>query len=293
MLALVFATAILMQQDDGVKLAHSELDKTIAKFAGREEKFTLGAARECIHQIQMAAEAFDRGGRPKEAVAIYDGAVERISKAISGAEMKTPELRKLQGHLEKGRRRAAALEDDARKAAAYRYGLERGVMVWAAEVNLAGDLMNLSLSCIQAGDLEEALDALREVEDRLAPLRQSTFEATPQSVRMPPMIRARIYSMQGKWKDAAGELRRGLDILPEFLGQDLEFKKLHRKPEDYDKLLKQLETRGEDDPDARLLHGFEVYFSEGRDKSRAIFKKILEKSPEDKAAKVFLAKLDE
>jgi tetratricopeptide (TPR) repeat protein len=100
-----------------------------------------------------------------------------------------------------------------------------------------------------------------------------------------------VRAAQGRIKEGAEDLRRGLDRIPAWLDRDLDFKdSLHAKPEDHAKFVKDLEARGED-ADALLLLGHERYFSEDRAKSKELFERVLKKKPDDRAAKIFLAKL--
>jgi tetratricopeptide (TPR) repeat protein len=294
MIPLLF-TAMLLVQDpppqDPVKDLEKELDRILAACAALEEKLTLGGAGECLHAARSAMAAAERAGDAKTQVAIGAAAVDRISKAVTALESRSSELRRVQNQLERGRKRAAAAADDSKRAAAYKYALERAALVVNSVSGEATDLVNLGIECARSGAQEEAEDALVEAESRLPSLRASTWDGTAEAPRMAAVLLSRVRAAQGRIKEGAEDLRRGLDRIPAWLDRDLDFKdSLHAKPEDHAKFVKDLEARGED-ADALLLLGHERYFSEDRAKSKELFERVLKKKPDDRAAKIFLAKL--
>src|SRR5262245_34896171 len=244
---LVLAAALLAQDPDPLKDFEREVDRILAACAGFEEKFTLGAAGECLQQAKSAAATAERAGDAKSPPLIYAVAIERISKAITALDSKSAELRRLQNQLERGRKRAAAAADDAKRDVARRYALDRAGLVVNAAVAEAVDLVNLGIDCARHESLEEADDALVEAESRLSALRASTWEATSDGPKLAPVILSRVRAAQGRIKEAADDLKRGIERCPAWLDRDHDAKEvLHAKPEDHDKLVKSLESRGED-----------------------------------------------
>ena len=291
MLHFALLAAILVQDPDPVKDLEKELDRIVTSAAALEEKFTLGAAAECLAAAKTYAAMAERSGDMPARLAIATAAIDRISKAVTALESRSSELRRVQNQLERGRKRAAAATDDEKRAAALRYALDRASMVVSAATGEAGELVNLGLECARAGAAEEAEDALTEAEAKLPTLRATTWEATPEAPRLAAVILSRVRASQGRIKEAAEDLRRGLDRVPDWLDRDLNFRdSLHAKPEDHAKFVKSLETRG-DDADALLLLGHERYFSEDRAKSKELFERVIQKRPDDRAARKFLEKL--
>ncbi len=294
MIPVLLAAMFLVQDpapQDPVKDFEKELDRNLAACAALEEKFTLGAAGECLQQAKVYAGVAERAGDAKARAAIGAAAIDRISKGVTALETRSSDLRRLQNQLERGRKRAAAATDDAKRAAALQYALDRAGLVVSSISGEATDLVNLGIECARSGALDEAEDALVEAESKLPSLRASTWDATAEAPRMAAVLLSRVRAGQGRIKEAAEDLRRGIDRLPAWLDRDLDFKEsLHAKPEDHAKFVKSLETRG-DDADALLLLGHERYFSEDRAKSKELFERVIKKRPEDKAAKKFLEKL--
>jgi tetratricopeptide (TPR) repeat protein len=293
MIALTLLAAVLMQDPDPVRDLERELDRILAACAAREEKFTLGAAGECVRQARTAGAAAERAGDPKMEAAVYALAGDRISKAVGALENRPSELRRLQNQLERGRKRAAAAPEGPRRTAALRYALDRAGLVATAGSAEATDLVNVALDCLRTGAYDEAEDALVEAESRLPSLRASTWEATAEAPRLAAVLLSRVRAAQGRIAEAAEDLRRGIDRIPTWLDREIDFKEsLHKSPEDHAKYVKALEARG-DDADALLLLGHERYFSEDRPKSKEIFERVLKKKPDDRAAKKFLEKLSD
>jgi len=295
MIEFVLLAAALLQEPvpDPVKDLEKELDRILAACAALEEKFTLGGAGECLQQARAAMAAAERAGDAKAQAAVAATAIDRISKAVTALESKTSELRRVQNQLERGRKRAAPLVDDAKRATALRYAIDRALLVVSGVSGEATDLVNLGLDYARNGAQEEAEDALVEAESKLPALRASSWETTSEAPRMAPVILARVRAAQGRIKEAAEDLRRGIERLPTWLDRELDFKEaLHAKPEDHAKFVKSLEARG-DDADALLLLGHERYFSEDRAKSKDLFERVIKKRPDDRAAKKFLEKLGE
>ena len=293
MISLLLAAAVLAQEpaQDPVKDLQAELDRIVAACAALEEKFTLGAAGECLQQAKAFGSVAERAGDARAQAAIGALAIDRISKAVTELETRSSDLRRVQNQLERGRKRAAAEKDDAKRLVALRYSIDRAALVVSAVSNEATELVNLGIECARNGSLEEAEDALAEAESKSPALRASTWEATAEAPRMASVLLSRVRASQGKIKEAAEDLRRGIERLPTWLDRDHSAKEaLHAKPEDWEKLVKSLEARG-DDADALLLLGHERYFSEDRAKSKDLFERVIEKRPEDKAAKKFLEKL--
>lgn len=290
MIAIVMA-AVLIQDPDPVKDLEKELDRIVAACAAFDEKFTVGAAGECIQQARAAVAVADRAGDTKAPALIAAMVIDRISKAVNGLETRSSELRRVQNQLERGRKRAAAAADDAKRLAAYQYAIDRAAMVVSSVSGETADLVNLGIACIRKGEWDEAEDALAEAESRAPALRASTWEGTAEGPRMASVLLARVRAAQGKIKEGAEDLRRGIDRIPEWLDRDMAFKDvLHAKPEDCEKVVKSLEARG-DDPDALLLLGHERYFSADRAKSKELFERVLRRRPDDRAARKFLEKL--
>jgi tetratricopeptide (TPR) repeat protein len=294
MIAIALLAAALLQEPDPAKDLEKELDRILAACAATEEKFTLGAAGECLQQARLASAAAERSGDAKAQGAIAAMAIDRVSKAVSALESRSSELRRVQNQLERGRKRAAAAADESKRAAALRYAIDRATLVVSAASGETADLVNLGLEYSRAGDWEEAEDALAEAESKLPLLRASTWETTAEAPRMATLLLARVRAAQGRIKEAAEGLRQGLERMPSWLEKEVDFKEsLHAKPEDHAKFIKSLEGRG-DDPDALLLLGHERFFSpEERPKSKELFDRVIRKRPNDSAAKAFLKKLSE
>ena len=296
MFEIVLVAAVLLQEPapDPVKDFEKELDRILAACAALEEKFTLGSAGECLQLARQAVANAERLGDPKAQAAIGAAAIDRISKAVTALESRSSELRRVQNQLERGRKRAAAAADDPKRGAALRYALDRAALVVSEASGEATDLVNLGIEYSRVGDWEEAQDALAEAESRMPALRASTWEATAEAPRMAALLLSRARAAQGQIKEAAEDLRRGLDRMPAWLDREIDFKEaLHAKPEDHAKFVKDLEARG-DDPDALLLLGNERYFSpEERAKSKELFDRVIRKRPDDRAAKAFLKKFSE
>jgi tetratricopeptide (TPR) repeat protein len=294
MIAIALLAAALLQEPDPAKDLEKELDRILAACAATEEKFTLGAAGECLQQARLASAGAERAGDPKAQGAIAVMTIDRVSKAISALESRSSELRRVQNQLERGKKRAAAAADESKRAAALRYAIDRAAVIVSAASGEAADLVNLGIECSRLGDWEEAEDALAEAESKTPLLRASTWEATAEAPRMASVLLSRARAAQGRIKDAAEDLRRGLDRMPEWLDKEIDFKEaLHAKPEDHAKFVKSLESRG-DDPDALLLLAHERFFSpEERPKSKELFDRVIRKRPNDSAAKAFLKKLAE
>jgi hypothetical protein len=294
MIALVIA-AMLAQEEDPALRVGKDLDRIIGAFAGREEKFTIGAAGECLRLARVAGQEVGRAGAPAAEAAVYAAALDRISRAIGALENRPSELRRIQNHLERGRKRAAAIEDGAKKAAALRYAIDRASLVFSGEASGVADLVNTALDCLRNGAPAEAEDALVEAEAKLPALRASTLEASPEAPRMAAILLSRARAAQGRLREAADDLRRGIGLLPTWLDRELDFKEaLHAKPEDHAKFVKALEAKAAEDADALLLLGHERFFSpEERAASREIFEKVLKRRPDDAAAKKFLEKLNQ
>ena len=292
MSTLILALLLLQEPpSDPLKDFEREADRIVAACAAFEEKFTLGAAGECLYQAKAAAAAAERASDSKAPALIHAAAIDRISKAVSALETRSSELRRLQNLLERGRKRAAAAVDETKREAALKYALDRATLVVNGAAGEAVDLVNLGIECSRNGLLDEAEDALSEAESRLSLLRASTWEATTEGPRMAPVILSRVRAAQGRIKEAADDLRRGIERCPGWLDRDHDAKEvLHAKPEDHDKLVKSLESRGED-ADALLLLAHERYFSKDRAKSKDLFERVLKKKPGDTAAKAFLEKL--
>jgi tetratricopeptide (TPR) repeat protein len=292
---LTFVLALLLVQEppptDPLKDFEREADRILAACAAFEEKFTLGAAGECLQQAKMAAAAAERAGDAKAPALIHAAAIDRISKAVKEHDKPSSELRRLQNQLEKGRKRAAAAPDEAKKEAALRYALDRATLVVNTAMNESVELVNMGIECSRNGLLDEAEDALVDGESKMSLLRASTWEATSKGPRMAPVLLSRVRAALGRFKEAADDLRRGVERCPEWLEETFDGKEaLHAKPEDHDKLVKSLESRGED-VDALLLLAHERYFSKDRAKSKDLFERVLKKKPGDSAAKAFLEKL--
>jgi len=297
MIPLLFATLFLVQDlppQDPVKEFEKELDRILTACTSFDEKFTLGAAGECLQQARLAVAAAERAGDAKAEASIGATTIDRLSRAVSALESKSSELRRVQNQLERGRKRAAAAADEAKKTAALRYAIDRAALVVSAATGEATELVNLGLELMRSGAWEEAEDALVEAESKLPALRASSWESTIEGPRMAAVLLARVRAAQGRIKEGAEDLRRGLDRIPTWLDREIDFKEtLHAKPEDHAKFVKALESRG-DDPDALLLLGHERFFSpEGRAKSKDLFERVLKKRPDDSAAKAFLKKLSE
>lgn len=294
MIAAVLAAAVLVQDPDPVKDALDAFDKTITAFAAREEKFTLGAAGQLLGQAFRLGQPLEQGGKPGKAAAVYEGAADRVSKAISALESKPPDLRRLQGQIEKGRRRAAAIADETAKARAMRFALERAHLVFRAEADLAVHLTNLGIDYLREGALDEAAEAFLEAEEKQPQLKFSAPEESPQGPRVATFFLCRVRLLKGDLKTAAADLRRGLEAMPEWLDKDYDFKNLHAQPEDHAKLLKNLEEKSAGGHgDALLLWAHEQFFSEHRDKAKPILEKAAKAAPGDKAVERFLKKLEE
>lgn len=297
MISILFAALFLVQDpppQDPVKEFEKELDRILAACAAFEEKFTLGAAGECLQLARQAVAEADRAGDAKAPISIGSTTIDRLSKAVSALESKSSELRRVQNQLERGRKRAGAAADEEKKGAALRYALDRASLVVSSASGEATELVNLGLELMRSGAWEEAEDALAEAESKLPVLRASSWETTIEGPRMAAVLLARVRAAQGRVKEGADDLRRGLEKIPTWLDREIDFKEtLHLKPEDHAKFVKSLESRG-DDPDALLLLGHERYFSaEGRAKSKDLFERVLKKRPDDSAAKAFLKKLEE
>ena len=283
--------AVLLQDPDPAKDLEKELDRIVAACAATEEKFSVGAAGECIQQMRAAVGAAERAGDAKSQAPFAAMVIDRICKVVAALDTRSPELRRLQSQLERGRKRAAAAADDAKKTSALLYALDRASLIVSSVSNEAVELANLGMDSMRRGEWEEAEDALAEAESKMPALRASTWDATAQAPRMASLLLSRARAAQGKIKEAADDLRRGVERIPEWLDRDMAFKDvLHSKPEEWTKLVKSLEARG-DDPDALLLLGHEKYFSEERAKSKDLFERVLKKRPGDPAALKFLEKL--
>jgi len=293
MIALMFAAAVLAQDEDPARRIEKDLDRIIGAFAGREEKFTVGAAGDCLRVARAAGHEAVKAAAPPVEAAVYGTALDRISRAIGALENKPSELRRIQNHLERGRKRAASIEDAGKKAAALRYALDRAFLVFSAEASGTADLVNMALDYLRNGAPAEAEDALVEAEAKLPALRASTLEDSPEAPRMAAILLSRARAAQGRIREAAEDLRRGVDLLPSWLDRELDFKEaLHAKPEDHAKFVKALEAKAAEDVDALLLLGHERFFSpEDRAASKEIFEKVLKRRPDDRAAKKFLEKL--
>ena len=290
MIAIILAAA-LVQDPEPLKEFEKEIDRILAACAGHEEKFTLGAAAECLQQTKVWGGVAERAGDAKSLAAIFASAVDRISKAVTALEERSSDLRRVQNQLERGKKRAASAKDAGKQVAALRYALERAGLITSAVMAEAENLVTLGLDCSKSGAYEEAEDALAEAESRMPSLRASTWDSSAEGPRLASVLLARVMAARGRIAEGAEALRRGIERNPGWLDRDLNFKEsMHANPEDHAKFVKSLEAFGED-PDALLLLGHERYFSPDRAKAKDLFERVMKKRPDDRAAKKFLEML--
>jgi tetratricopeptide (TPR) repeat protein len=289
-LALPLLAGAAPLQEDPVKDAQADLEKFLKKAA----PLTLGGLSESLQQTQEAANRQTAGKHVKEAAAICAAAFERLGKAIQELESRPPELRKALLQMEKARKRAADLAAEDKKLVAFRYAMERISLLHRDEANAAMGLVNLGISHTAEANYAEAEDALAEAEARLAALRGTSVETTPEAPRLAPIFLARARMLQGRYKEAAADLRRGLTLSPDWGDREYVFAKDFHKEGDYPKLLKKLEEYCDvnpDDRDAWLLLAHERYFSEKRDAAKKALEKVLKLDPRDAGAAYFLERL--
>ncbi len=286
--ALVLLAAAL-QDDDPVKVLEGELAKRMKTY----EKFTVGAFGEALRTTLQIASVAEQRGLEKRVPAVLETGLDTINRAILALETKPPELRRALGYLDKAKKRAAAVEEDAKKASALRYGIERAYLVWQTEVNATVSLANLAIDFIGSAGYDEAEEALKEVEERLPAVQGATMADTPEAPRLAPIFMSRIHLARGQWKEAAAALKRGIDRAPEWGDREIDIRKMHKEKE-YARIRKAIDenaAKNADDPDALLLQAYEVFFSADRKKAQPLLEAILKKDAKNKYAQYFLERI--
>jgi len=293
MITLLLALACL--QEDPAGDAARELDALVKK-ASASGPFGIGAAKEYLELAGQHAGRQIAGKNLKGGIEILALAFDGLAKAIQALETKSPELRKVLMQLEKGKKRAAEAKDDEARGVAYRYAIDRCGLLHSQEAGLSAGLFNMGVEYLSDGNLAEAEEAFTDADAMHAALRGTTPEATPQGPRWAAIFLARVRMMQGKYKQGAADLRRGLAAAPEFVGQEVAYAKLTKKEGEYAKILAKVEDYlklNNDDKDALLLYAHEKFFSEKRSSAKEPLMKVLQLDAKDSAAKLLMEHVED
>jgi len=287
MLRLILILAI---QEDAVEAALSKVRQAIAD----SRSVNLARAAELLKLIQNEGTFFESQGKAAEQAGLYRQSSEALFRALEAQESKTGQTRRAILALQKAARRAERKSTDAEKVGTYRFAFSRIELAFQVESAEVRALVSLGLDCFREGLLEEAEEALREAEDRLPAILGKDLETTDKNARLGPMLLAQTYLASGRYTEAGLAARRSVELVPDWGEEDLDLRTLHKSGEGYDSFLRKLEEhvgKNPDDLDARLLLGYQLFFSPKREKSKAVFESILDKRKDDKGAAYFLERL--
>jgi hypothetical protein len=256
--------------------------------------FTVGALADGLGVVLQHGQEAESRKDFKAAAALYDAGAQTLASAVMALETRPPELRRAAGHLEKARKRAAAMEPDEKRVAALLYGLRRAELVYVLEVSAVTDLFNLAVRLLSEGHLAESEDALQEIDDRFPALANAVVTDTPQAIRWVPFIRSRIHLVRGQYREAADALRVGLTRAPEWADEERAIVKIHAREGEAERIAKALEdhlAKNADDLNALLLQAHDAFFGKDPRLAEPLFRAILKKDAENKEAKYFLERI--
>ncbi|MBI2899844.1 MAG: hypothetical protein HYY17_06645 [Planctomycetes bacterium] len=283
-------TGLCRGQDDPVAQAMEKIRKAI----GETRSINLARTVELLKVIRNEGTFLESQKKAKEQAALYAQAADALARALEAQEARTGPLRKAVLTLQKASRRAEKKKTDEARVGAWRYAFDRIALAFQVESAELRALVSLGLDCFREGEFEEAEEALKEAEERLPAILGRDLETTDKNARFASMILAQTYLATGRYAEAGAAARRGVRLVPDLADEEIHLRDLHKNAEDYDSYLRKLDEHVAKNPadlDARFLLGFQIYFSPGRAKAKAVFEGLRERNKDDEGAAYFLEKM--
>ncbi len=254
------------------------------------KRLSLGALAETVDlSIAYGAPAWN-GGDHKACAAFYEDTVASILKELTGDAVGSAGRKGFE-ELKVASERAAAAKTADEKAWALRYGFDRVLLALRLKTLEAQELVKLGNTCFGRGQPAEAVDALGAAVEIADDLIGSDPARLDIAARIAPILLAHALFSQGKFAEAAKALQRAARMVPE--GGTLKFKRRDMSPDRdaYDARLAELEAKVKESEDADLLFllGYERFFSDKRDESKALLERSRKLEP-DKAGPKWLLK---
>lgn len=280
----------LALQEDPVALAMAKIEQAMAQTPA----VNLARSAEILKLVQNEGTFFESVGKIAEQREVYRRSAEVLAKALEAQERPTGQTRRAILALQKAAKRAETKKTDEAKISTYRFAFSRIELAFQIESAEVRALVGLGLEAFREGLLEEAEEALRDADDRLPAILGKDLETTDKNARLGSMLLAQTFLAGGRYAEAGAAARRSIELVPDWGDEEFHLRDLCKTGEDYDSSLRKLDEhvgKNPNDLDARLLLGYQLYFSPQREKSKAVFESLLEKKKDDRGANYFLERL--
>ncbi len=281
---------LLCAQDDPVAAAMEKIRKSIAE----TPSLNLARSAEIVKVILNEGTFLESQKKVIEQAQVYAQAAAALGAALESQTQRTGPQRKCILGLQKAARRAEKKRTDEGRVGSFRYAFERVTLAFQVEVAELRALVSLGLDCYREGLLEEAEESLKEAEERLPHTLGKNLDSTDKNARLAPMVLAQIYLASARYAEGGAAARRSIANVPDLGDEQIHFRDLHQKGEEYDSHLRKLDEhvgKNPDDREARFLLAYQLYFSPDRAKSKPLFERLKAKDSEDRGAAYFLERL--
>ena len=287
-MTLLLALALATQEEapDRTK-TRAAIDEILAA-----KRLSLGTLSEAIElSIAFGAPTWNNGDH-KACAAFYGETVSSILKELAGDAVGAAGRKGFED-LKAASERADAAKTADDKAWALRYGFDRVLLAIRVKTIEAQEVTKLGNVCFARGQLAEAVDALTTAADLADDLTGSDPSKIDVTARIAPILLAHALFSQGKFADSAKSLRRAARIVPEVGSLKLKRREMSPDHDAYDARLAELEAKVKEAEDADLLFllGYEKFFSDKRDESKALLEKSRKLEPDKPGPKWLLKAL--
>ena len=256
---------------------------------GWKGKATLGLLREAIlPTIASGGAAFNKGD-VAGCAKLYRETATRLTKAF-GKGTATEAAAEALADLRAGLRRAENATSPNGQAWALRFAFDQTLLAWTIRNAHAKSLVRLGDQYFSISRYAECEAAFAQAAGILPELLGKDPDKVETTCRLAPFALANARFARGRFGTAVKAILQGLKGMPKWSEAKLNVRKLHRRPEEYDRRLAELEKAIQDHPDRadfRFLLGYAYHFTDRKDAAREHFDKALELAPDHPGARAF------
>ncbi|HVT79989.1 MAG TPA: tetratricopeptide repeat protein [Phycisphaerae bacterium] len=295
-LLLLAAPFLMAQRDEPHAIpdkaaTRKKIDDLIAKFKIEKTKATLGMLEECIElSISYGAPAWNEKDH-EECCNFYTQTVQSLTAAFPDDASATPGAQAALKDLRTALKRVQDSKDIEANAWSLRYAFDKTQIACEIESTRAEALVSLGSDYLARADVDDAMEAYTSAEMTLGEMRGRDPKKLADGIRIVPIAVANGLLAQKKYHDAAVQIARGAELVPELPGSAMDLHNIYRDPAVVDRMMSDLKAelrRTPDDAALQFLMGYEYYFTGDRAAAKPYFEKALALDPKNALPNLFL-----
>ena len=296
-LALVIPAHAVRADDDpdavpDAQAVRQQIDTLLKEFHDARKRATPGMIQQAVAlSITFGAPSWNHGDHGACA-RFYRQTAESLVASFSDKSAATPSARSALDDLQFALDRARAYGDDDRAAWSLRYAFDKNELGCELAAQKTQSMISLGEQYLKRSQLQESEDALRTAVSTLADLEGQPVDSIPVAARYAPMALANTLFAEEQFDDAAAQILKGLQYIPEWPSVTIDLRQANGSPEEYQTYLTALEAKARTDPknaSVQFLLGYQYWFTGRHADAMDCFHQTLKLDPNHAGAQLFLS----